>query len=334
MIVIIITETDLFEHVLLVLKSCNKIIAFGASSSELANYLLHNEQASSCELVVINQQVDRSQEAITALAEVARAAKAVFSVGNRTFKFVNTEMQALAKLGEVQHHLLIPDLTDVVTIERGLETAQIKEERIFVPWCGPVKDELAKNCICVVNSCNSTFKKTGHNNKMTVIVQTQMDAADEDDFVSCSLRTHDHKNFRCESYSCLQNVAHAVSRSEMVIASGQFNEAGFSGLEFLMNGHITLVPDESDVAEILKSFSPALANMFLLKSANCASSEQKRKTLSDWKEKLLSVMLDRSAFEAKVEILVRDIRKHPAFTDGAALLMEAFGGLSLKLFLF
>ena len=97
--------------------------------------------------------------------------------------------------------------------------------------------------------------------------------------------------------------------SNLVIASGMFTEVGFSGLEFLAAGHLTLFPEKSDVAELMKQACPATADNFLLKSLDGVSEQQQVKILHEWENRIYKIVKEGETIKYEVDNILAQIRK-------------------------
>lgn len=333
-----LTHSDSFElvfgNVLPVLETCDRLVSFSKVTHELARYLMHSAEASDCELVLFNLENNRSQEEMYQLAELASTAKDVFSVGYKAFRSLNTSMRALTNC--VNNSLLIPDHEEMFSDGESKHVIEVMSGTncIFIPWSGKSGSEFAKNCLCAVNMCNATFQKTGLiDNTIDVVIQDQNRKTADNDFATCSTTSHVHQYFSVVNCSCKQDLVTAARCSSIVIAGGNFTETGYSGLKFLMNGYVTLVPDGTDVADILHAASPGFASAFILDPIDGLTKSQKQAALLEWEDKICSTIRGIKDLKEKIPVLVKNIQEYSTFKEGRYHLLRAFDGEFLLFFL-
>eukprot|EP00919_Chromeraceae_sp_WS-2016_P048660 GHVR01115216.1.p1 GENE.GHVR01115216.1~~GHVR01115216.1.p1 ORF type:complete len:373 (-),score=62.53 GHVR01115216.1:275-1393(-) len=276
---------ELYENIETVLRQTSTIISFSQTTYQLASHLLHKTEASNCELVLFNHRTSMTQEEKTDLAETARSANTVFSVGHSAFKYFEQSIKPWIG-SNVHHHQYTPDYSNQQLMQKEVSLAVIHVDQVFVPWNDESGESFGHNCVCVVNLLNLLNKELQANSQAMNILIQRTTNEDSKHYATCSSIGHTHQNYKCVVYSSTEEIIKAAKSSAIVLASGQFTETGFSGLEFLMNGCLVLFEDGTDVANMLKTASPELASKFLLCKTDDSTNDAKHTSLSQWAEML------------------------------------------------
>lgn len=318
-------ELACFKHVLPILKLCNHIVTFASSTTDIADYLLCTKEASGCELVIVQHDEVRSEEDIVKLAKCVHSAKAVLPVGNRLSSFLHKNVQTL-----MDNFMLIPDYAELKTLGKRQTTPHQPPGRILVPLTGTDDKLIAASCLCAVNILSGS-QSSEHK---TLVTQIQVKSrSDPYDFYFCNSYGHVHSQFQCDVFASMQEVEQAAKQCAVIVASGQFTETGFSGLEFMVKEYITLVPEGTDVAQILQEVSPGFAPSFILPRMNSHFSEKERKSiLEKWGKQIAETIQDADLLLSRMNDVMQRLQSWAPFTNSKQQLRDIFCGKLIKVF--
>lgn len=310
-----IVRQDLFQHVVPSLTSCNKIISTSRYTHELATWLMHHPEAIGCDLFVLNPDISKSQGDMTSFIEAVWLGKAVFSIGYRVYENLQGMLNKSYHEKILKHHLLIPDYRSNLSFESSVAPTHPETGKRFVFIPRNVDcDEYITNCIASVEMVNETVAK---DEQPEYVVQTIIQRLMHDQVL-------DHMSSNCHyiSYSSHQEVEHAAMAATLILASGQMNGSGYSGLEFLANSFMTLVPEGSDVAKLLTTASPQYADLFILKMP-------RDNNLSDWKKRIHDAIVNKSDLEEKLQHLLSELHSHISANEGWIELLKLLKGKNI-----
>jgi hypothetical protein len=312
-----LNDSSLFDHlygyITPALANYGHILSFGKTTYDLAKYFAQSSFGKHCKLVIFH--CDTYSSTVPVINDVAIGNTTCFSVGYSTFRFMNTEIRAWCNSPSGEHSLLLPDYSDLLTdVSDDFTSANTRS--ILIPWNEHLGEDFEVFCAHAVNECSQLIESL--NLRLDIVIQRQKSTHPEQRHLYSHTKCHAHE------FESTQAVIYAARQSQIVIANGHISETGFSGLEFLMNGIVTFVPDKSDVAELLQRVSPVFADVFLFNVEESAFPQASSQTTGSLVKKIIYATTSKSVLLEKTAILVKELRSHAAFTDGNKRISEVF----------
>ena len=325
---VIQNPTEYYEHIHARLVDYSHIVAFSPQTCAVAKYFLKEDSASGCKLVLFNQADDISDSHVLHNIDVARSSVAIFSVGYHYYRKWNGIINGLERDLKNKHSVYIPDFLNYLSIPRSVSTMNQSQRRILVALLdfdhAEQTQRFLETCVCSINTLNKSFQSVGDDQYcVELLIQVERDTHAARNISCCPEHPQSMTSCRFLTIRSQHQLASRIGTMTAVIASGNFQYKGCSGLEHLMSGLPTLVPEDSHVGEIMKKFSPVQGESFLLKSLNVIHAE---KTREEWLRKLIKVVKDPRSFHNAASTLANDITKSDASCKSIDALDRVFQG--------
>jgi hypothetical protein len=328
-------------HVRPPLRDYSHMVVFTNEAAQVAEYFLGMEEMTACKMIrILAEKHDGrctfSEEDLD-VTESVRLSSATFTLGTSLYRRVNDQLRSLERGLIDKHYSLIPNLSNA--FEHGKIASENDDASLllFVPhshsggeWRKEWQCTLEGLLCCLDEIHNDYLLSAVLEHKPKVLVQSLCKAENQEHIRKCSTKPHEHVHAELLTSGLSRQKMNQLLHSRViVVASGHMDEEGFSGLEYLLNGIPTMVPEGTDVAELMMKTSPIKSKNFILKSVFGKGQKDAEKIIHDgWRHQIVDLLKSYSDTEKVTAEILASLHNSQLFTEGNEQLSEC---LSSKL---
>lgn len=212
------------SHIVVSIPTGLRILQYLASANEELRVICINQDQDFADLPEASLLVSMMTKDIT-----------FFSVGYYAFRNFNTWQSSVHSI-IMNHYVLLPDFRGVMQTNKK-DKSLSRNRTIFLPLLRSQNKieakSFAEDCIRTVELCNEIYHNSSQpQNKVSLVIQTDNKLFPAWEQTELKRYSHGHPSYQFCVCETMEDIEHNSLKADLVIASGQFHEYGFSGLAF------------------------------------------------------------------------------------------------------